>query len=84
MHYSEAVKRIWKSFKVQRRLFENECHILLLFVLDGDKVRLMKHDSNHGGWGDDAVDAQLRDEIGESYECCLEVIQDIYKAVVDM
>ncbi|KAK5658670.1 hypothetical protein OQA88_2066 [Cercophora sp. LCS_1] len=53
-------------------------------VLDGETLRSMKKDPNYAGWADVGLDDKLRTAVGESYDCCLKLAQDMRKAVDDV
>ena len=82
IHYSATIKRYQKRFKFQRRIFENECHLLLrLAIPDDGAIGLMKADPDHSNWTDDSIDNDLKQHLGENYEPCLDIVRDIRKAL---
>jgi hypothetical protein len=83
-HYSAKVSRVQKKFKFQRRIFENECHLLLRFAIeDDDIIASMKTDPTHECWRKINLDEKLRSRLDENYESCAEIVKDIHKAVND-
>lgn len=85
VHYSSKLRRFQKRFKLYRRVFENECHLLLRFALDDEAVTdLMRADLAHKTWTDSSVDNSLKRQFGDNYESCIDTLQDICKAVDDI
>jgi len=77
-HYSNAVARFQKQLKLQRRVFENEIHLLLrLAIHDDATIRLMRADLDHENWADGELEQVLRDTLGENYQPCFDIIEDI-------
>ncbi|PVH71685.1 hypothetical protein DL98DRAFT_503310 [Cadophora sp. DSE1049] len=84
-HCSSTVQRVQKKLKFQRRVFENECHLLLRFVLDDDSVVAdMKSDSDHDNWKDKGLDRQMRERLSQNYKACLQIVEDIRSAIEGM
>ncbi len=81
IHYSTTVARLQKKFRVQQRIFKNECHLLLQSALDDDAIQAMTDNLDHRNWTNEEIDGNLRDHLGESYDCCLDIIHEIQTAV---
>lgn len=83
--YSSTVKLCHKKLRRQRRMFENECHLLLRFAIDDDtNIGLMRVDTNHPDWANDSIDLKLRERLGANYETCLESVLDIQGAISEI
>lgn len=83
-HYSSHVQRIQKKFKVQRRIFENECHLLFRFALDDSTIAAMKLDPSHPNWSDQDLDDKFRSHFDQNYESLLEIVREVREAAEDM
>jgi hypothetical protein len=81
-HYSSTVARFQKQLKLQRRIFENEIHLLLrLAIHDDATIKLMRTDLDNQKWADDELDQDLRNQLGENCQPCLDIIQEIAKGL---
>ncbi|KAM7194208.1 hypothetical protein V8F33_007354 [Rhypophila sp. PSN 637] len=82
VHCSTKLQRIHKRFKFQRRIFENECHLLLRFAIpDTATINSMKTNPDHENWSKKTIDDELKQQLGANYELCLEVVHDIGSAL---
>ncbi|RYP65227.1 hypothetical protein DL770_009054 [Monosporascus sp. CRB-9-2] len=81
-HCSSTVMRVHKKLRVRRRVFENECHLLLRDCLNDDAaVQLMMEDLDHEAWRERRRDDDLRRLLKDNYDECTELVQDIVGVV---
>ncbi|KAK3988278.1 hypothetical protein QBC44DRAFT_105218 [Cladorrhinum sp. PSN332] len=84
-HYSSTVARFQKQLKLQRRIFENEIHLLLRLAIHDDfAIKLMRTDQNHENWADDELDQDLRDQLGDNCQPCLDIIQEVERGLTNL
>ncbi|RYP44386.1 hypothetical protein DL768_009152 [Monosporascus sp. mg162] len=84
-HCSSTVMRVHKKLRVRRRVFENECHLLLRDCLNDDTaVQIMMEDMDHEAWKEQRRDDGLRRSLKENYDECAELVQDIVGVVHDL
>jgi hypothetical protein len=77
-HYSNTVARFKKQLKLQRRVFENEVHLLLRSAIHDDAtIRQMRADLDHENWSDDKLDQEFSDRLGENYQPCLDIVEAV-------
>jgi hypothetical protein len=82
VHCSNRVAQFQKRLKFQRRIFENEGHLLLRFAIDDEAViASMKRNHSHEKWAESEVDEKLKQKLGDNYQDCLEIVQDTKKAL---
>ncbi|KAF7552230.1 hypothetical protein G7Z17_g4474 [Cylindrodendrum hubeiense] len=81
-HCSSIVQRMYKMLRVQRRVFENECQLLLRGCLyDDSTAQLMIADPDHRDWGKRSWDDNLRASLKENYDDCVELVQSILEII---
>ncbi|CAH0045314.1 unnamed protein product [Clonostachys solani] len=83
-HYSKMIRHIGKKFKAQRRIFENECELILRHCLDDDAtVEAMISNLQHEGWDKNELELEQnnRNITEKNHDNCVEQIKDIVEAV---
>lgn len=79
---SAAVQRLHKKLTIQRRVFQNECHLLLRECIQDDAVvGAMMSDENHQNWGKEELNNKFRMAFKQNYEECIELVHDIGGAI---
>ncbi|KFA79320.1 hypothetical protein S40288_03571 [Stachybotrys chartarum IBT 40288] len=77
-HCSAAVQRLHKKLTIQRRVFENECHLLLrVCIQDDGVVGAMMLDDNHQNWDNEELNNKFRMAFKQNYEELIELVHDI-------
>jgi hypothetical protein len=81
-HCSSAVLRLYKQLRIQRRIFENECQLLLHNSLRNDPaVEEMMADPDNSAWKGRSRDKELKAALKNNYDSCVGLIEDINEAI---
>ncbi|KAH6892035.1 hypothetical protein B0T10DRAFT_283521 [Thelonectria olida] len=81
-HCSSTVHRVYKKLRVQRRIFKNECHLLLRHGVDDEAaIRDLMSDFDHRGWNNQDWEKHLRVSLKENYDECAEHVRDIIETI---
>lgn len=73
--FAKEAKIYSKELEIQRTIFRNECRNLLEKVIDHDAATSMLDLLSQEPWSDGHLDAQLVQQLGESWEACAAIIE---------
>ena len=82
--YAKEVKTYSKELGVQGTIFRNECRNLLEEVIDHDSASGMLVLLAQEAWSDCHLDAQLKQQLGESFEACVAIIELVEERLQDI
>lgn len=82
-HCSSNVLRLYKKLRVQRRIFENECQLLLRECREDEvDVEGMLANPGHEGWLDHEVQSNnVRQSLKRNYDELIDLVRDIAEAL---
>ncbi|ETS81699.1 hypothetical protein PFICI_06701 [Pestalotiopsis fici W106-1] len=84
-HYSREIRRLRKHLNRQRQFFHNELHLMIQIALKDDHtVQDMMENPAHWKWECHDLERSLRSLLGQNYETCLEVIEEISSTVREL
>lgn len=73
--FAKEAKLYSKGLEIQRTIFRNECRNLLERVIDHDTASGMLNLLSQEPWSDAHLDAQLVQQLGESWKACVAIIE---------
>lgn len=79
-NYSRIVQRIRKAFGIQRRIFENECYLLLRVGL-GEHAEAMIANPTHEDWERGQLELEIQTSLKDNYATCIEIMERIVEAI---
>ena len=82
--YAKEVKTYSKELGIQRTIFRNECRNLLEEVIDHDSASRMLDLLAREAWSDCHLDAQLVQQLGESFKACVAIIELVEERLQDV
>ena len=82
--FAKEAKIYSKELGIQRTIFRNECRNLLEEVIDHDAASSMLDSLSQETWSDAHIDAQLLQQLGESWQACKAIIEMIEERLLDV
>ena len=82
--FAKEAKTYSKELRIQSTIFRNECRNLLEEVIDHDAASSMLNLLSQETWSDNYLDAQLVQQLGESWKACTEIIELIEERLLDI
>ncbi|KAH0556613.1 hypothetical protein GP486_005553 [Trichoglossum hirsutum] len=72
--YVKEMQRFTAKLGAQKAIFLNECQLLLLAVSHGQNIDGILKDPNHPSRKDEALDKELQELLGASFETCVSTL----------
>ena len=82
--FAKEAKRYSRELDVQRTIFRNECRNLLEEIIEHDAASGMLDSLAKETWSDHRLEDQLLQQLGESKQACLSIIEMIEERLQDI
>ena len=82
--FAKEARGYYKELEIQRTIFRNECRNLLEEIVDHDEASSMLDSLNQKAWTNKKLDEQLAQQLGESLEACIAIIELIEQRLQDI
>lgn len=73
---SREVRSIDVQFQVERRIFLNECQLLLRLITDDVQAKEMVEDGQHPLWNDETINERMNSCLQNNYKLCQSIIEN--------
>lgn len=82
--FAKEARGYYKELEIQRTIFRNECRNLLEETVDHDAASSMLNSLTKDVWSNKKLDKQLAQQLGESLEACIAIIELIEQRLLDI
>ena len=82
--FAKEARGYYKELEIQRTIFRNECRNLLEETVDHDAASSMLDSLTQDVWANKKLDKQLAQQLGESLEACIAIIELIEQRLLDI
>lgn len=82
--FAKEARDYYKELEIQRTIFRIQCRNLLEEVVDHDAASSMLNSLTQKVWADKKLDEQLVQQLGESLEACIDLIDLIEQRLRDI
>ena len=82
--FAKEARGYYKELEIQRTIFRNECRNLLEEIVDHDAASSMLDSLTQKAWANKKLDEQLAEQLGESLDACVAIIELIEQRLRDI